>query len=263
MPPWHQRACVRCHMHMLDQGECHAVISTILMPVDLTFIFYDTGSPCGCRCASKLCSNVAVRRRATVPMRCSGTITHILQDRRLLSHLNCESLDSLAACCTTLCQASSKSPPKGSAGKAQPSKAKLKSPKKDPLDKQRQFLEALSPSLGDTERQQGSEAPREEAVAAPPASTSDMDRASSNSLAERSGFNGSRKLEQGRDKPDAFVVVKKGSGKVRPARRLEGSLYDHPLYYDWAFGYRDYEAEVCLFSCLSPSINECCLLQAT
>jgi hypothetical protein len=204
------------------------------------------------------------------PMHCSGTATHTKQDRRLSSHVCRLSLhliyvclDSFAACYTTLCQASSKSPPKGSAGKAQPSKAKAQSPKKDPLEKQRQFLAALSPSLGDTERQQGCEPALEGDAAASPASNTEMGCASINSLAERGAFNEGRRIEQARDKPDTFVVVKKGSGKVRPARCLEGSLYDFPLYYDWAFGYRDYEAEVRTEPFLSPSMKECCLLFET
>ena len=43
-----------------------------------------------------------------------------------------------------------------------------------------------------------------------------------------------------------FTVVKRKGAKsvVREYQKIEGALYDHPMYYDWAFGFRTYETEV-------------------
>lgn len=42
-----------------------------------------------------------------------------------------------------------------------------------------------------------------------------------------------------------FVTVSKGTGRPkRQYSQIEGQLYDHPKYYDWAFGFREYEPEV-------------------
>lgn len=48
-----------------------------------------------------------------------------------------------------------------------------------------------------------------------------------------------------------FVTVSKGSGRTkRQYQKVDGSIYDHPEYYDWAFGYRNFESEVRVMPCL-------------
>lgn len=50
------------------------------------------------------------------------------------------------------------------------------------------------------------------------------------------------------DDPAADVTIVKRASKVGTPKKkpvtLDGSIYDHPVIYDWAFGFRDYEAEV-------------------
>lgn len=54
------------------------------------------------------------------------------------------------------------------------------------------------------------------------------------------------------DAADVTIVKrasKAGKAKKKPSP-LVGSIYDHPVIYDWAFGFRDYEAEVRLRRCM-------------
>jgi hypothetical protein len=62
------------------------------------------------------------------------------------------------------------------------------------------------------------------------------------------------------DPSDDVTIVKRASKAVKTKKMpipLEGSIYDHPVVYDWAFGFRDYEAEA-RFSFLFEPVLGCC-----
>ena len=99
--------------------------------------------------------------------------------------------------------------PQAKSGKHQPTKSPKR--KKDALDKQSKMLSALS---GEPVESSGR------------------------------GSGGTPASDEGA----ADVTVIKRASKTAQAKKkatpLEGSIYDHPVIYDWAFGFRDYEAEV-------------------
>lgn len=57
-----------------------------------------------------------------------------------------------------------------------------------------------------------------------------------------------RQREENDGPASDVTVVKRASVQDKTKKKaspLEGSVYDHPTIYDWAFGFRAYEAEVC------------------